>query len=369
MRRVYLGAVVGALVSLAFVSPALAADRVEPLNQYIVTRHGCRARALGKLGYDVTEGAIAPGRTGIVATPSQADALRAAGLRRHAARQGEHAIAAAPAAGSRSPTRPGATTSSGRTRSSRRRARRRARARSTPPAQPVKLRKYYDTLAAANPTLVKREVYGQSLLGTDLVAYKVTDERQHDRRRRQARRDVPRRPARARVDLGRGRAARLPVLPRPRRRRRLGHPGGPRLDGDVVHPGPEPGRLRLHVPDARHAPVAQEPARQQRQRHDPPAATASTPTATSPRSGATTTRARQTRRRRHLPRPVAGVRARGVELPRADGADQARVLRRLPLLREPRPVSRRLAGRDLRRRHAADGGARGHRPQPGGRGL
>ena len=34
--------------------------------------------------------------------------------------------------------------------------------------------KYYDMLAAANPTLVKREVYGQSLLGTDLVAYKVT---------------------------------------------------------------------------------------------------------------------------------------------------------------------------------------------------
>src|SRR3954449_11729309 len=34
--------------------------------------------------------------------------------------------------------------------------------------------KYYDMLAAANPTLVKREVYGQSLLGNDLVAYKVT---------------------------------------------------------------------------------------------------------------------------------------------------------------------------------------------------
>ena len=33
---------------------------------------------------------------------------------------------------------------------------------------------YYDMLAAANPTLVKREVYGKSRLGTDLVAYKVT---------------------------------------------------------------------------------------------------------------------------------------------------------------------------------------------------
>jgi hypothetical protein len=38
----------------------------------------------------------------------------------------------------------------------------------------VNLRTYYDNLAAANPTLVKREVYGQSLNGLDLVAYKVT---------------------------------------------------------------------------------------------------------------------------------------------------------------------------------------------------
>ena len=37
MRRVYLCAVVGAMASLAFASPALAAERVEPLNQYIVT--------------------------------------------------------------------------------------------------------------------------------------------------------------------------------------------------------------------------------------------------------------------------------------------------------------------------------------------
>ncbi|MDA0162725.1 hypothetical protein OM076_20805 [Solirubrobacter ginsenosidimutans] len=35
MRRVYLGAI-GVLASLAFVSPAMAGERVEPLNQYIV---------------------------------------------------------------------------------------------------------------------------------------------------------------------------------------------------------------------------------------------------------------------------------------------------------------------------------------------
>ena len=39
---------------------------------------------------------------------------------------------------------------------------------------PVNLRTYYDNLAAANPNLVKRVVYGQSLNGLDLVAYKVT---------------------------------------------------------------------------------------------------------------------------------------------------------------------------------------------------
>jgi hypothetical protein len=51
------------MASLAFASPGLAADRVEPLTQYIVT--GTDAE-LGSLGYDVTEGADAtdPLRTG-----------------------------------------------------------------------------------------------------------------------------------------------------------------------------------------------------------------------------------------------------------------------------------------------------------------
>src|SRR3954453_17112342 len=79
MRRVYLGAVVGALVSLALTQPGAAAERVEPLNQYIVKGTGAELDQLGALGYDVTEGADAPGRTGIVATPAQADALEAKG--------------------------------------------------------------------------------------------------------------------------------------------------------------------------------------------------------------------------------------------------------------------------------------------------
>src|SRR3954452_15126260 len=80
MRRVTLGAMVGALASLALVSPVQAAERVEPLNQYIVKGTGAQLDSLGALGYDVTEGADAPGRTGIVATPTQADELEAKGF-------------------------------------------------------------------------------------------------------------------------------------------------------------------------------------------------------------------------------------------------------------------------------------------------
>src|SRR3954470_21529038 len=74
------GALVGALVSLGVAQPGAAADRVEPLNQYIVRGTDAELDQLGALGYDVTEGADAPGRTGIVATPSQADALEAKGF-------------------------------------------------------------------------------------------------------------------------------------------------------------------------------------------------------------------------------------------------------------------------------------------------
>src|SRR5215471_10990083 len=74
MRRVYLGAVLGAVLSLGLGSAAYAADQVEPLNQYTVP-NGDPA-ALARLGYDPGEGVD----NGIVATPSQADALRAKGF-------------------------------------------------------------------------------------------------------------------------------------------------------------------------------------------------------------------------------------------------------------------------------------------------
>src|ERR1044072_944383 len=61
MRRVYLGPMVGALVSLGLGAPAHASDRVEPLNQYIVKGTDAELEQLGALGYDVTEGADAAG--------------------------------------------------------------------------------------------------------------------------------------------------------------------------------------------------------------------------------------------------------------------------------------------------------------------
>src|SRR3954447_17519769 len=82
MRRVHLGAL-SATIALALGSPALAADRVEPLNQYTVQGD---TDELAQLGYDVVEG---DGK-GIVATPSQADALRGKGFDRRAVGQGEH---------------------------------------------------------------------------------------------------------------------------------------------------------------------------------------------------------------------------------------------------------------------------------------
>src|SRR3954451_7932022 len=95
MRRGYLGAMVGALVSLALAQPGAAAERTEPLNQYIVKGTDAELKQLQAQGYDVTEGADAPGRTGIVATPAQADALEAKGF--DVSALGKESTAAAPA--------------------------------------------------------------------------------------------------------------------------------------------------------------------------------------------------------------------------------------------------------------------------------
>src|SRR4051794_2207452 len=174
MRRVSLGALVGALASLALVSPPVAADRVEPLNQYIVKGTAAELDELGALGYDVTEGADAPGRTGIVATPAQADALEAKGF--DVAPLGKENTATAPAAAAGIPLNdptwgydvfrpwnlkpaPCQTVCSGAVDAN---------------GNPISIKQWMDNQVAANPTLVKRVVYGTSVNGQELVPNKVT---------------------------------------------------------------------------------------------------------------------------------------------------------------------------------------------------
>src|SRR3954464_3567520 len=63
----------------AFAPPASGAPKkLEPLNQYVV--RGGDTSKLGQLGYDLSEGGSARGST-IVATPADADALRAKGYK------------------------------------------------------------------------------------------------------------------------------------------------------------------------------------------------------------------------------------------------------------------------------------------------
>src|SRR3954452_1359918 len=174
MRRVTLGAMVGALASLALVSPVQAADRVEPLNQYIVKGTDAQLDSLGALGYDVQEGADAPGRTGIVATPAQADGLQAKGY--DISPVGKENTVAAPAAAAGIPLNdptwgydvfrpwnlkpaPCQTVCSGAVDAN---------------GNPISIKQWMDNQVAANPILVKRVVYGTSVNGQELVAYKVT---------------------------------------------------------------------------------------------------------------------------------------------------------------------------------------------------
>ncbi len=155
MRRLCLG-VVGALVMLGS-APVAGAD--EPLNQYAVE---------GPVpGYDTREGSIA-------ATPAEAARLRARGfdvrlVGSESTASAEAIVAGAPLA---DPTwgydvfrpynlnpAPCQTTCTGAVGAT---------------GAPISLKAFYDLRAAHHPTLVKRVVYGASVNGQELVAYRVT---------------------------------------------------------------------------------------------------------------------------------------------------------------------------------------------------
>ncbi|MDA0179744.1 M14 family zinc carboxypeptidase [Solirubrobacter phytolaccae] len=147
-----------------------ATKRLEPLNQYVVT--GGDLAQLGQLGYDLTEGGSARGQ-GVVATPAEADELRAKGYTVTAPYgEAKTSRAAPPDPFATDPTygydvfRPwhlkpapcpgtcsGAVDGAG---------------------QPINLQTWYERERAAHPDIVKKVVYGKSRYGQDLVAYKVS---------------------------------------------------------------------------------------------------------------------------------------------------------------------------------------------------
>ena len=176
---------------------------------------------------------------------------------------------------------------------------------------PDGIRAYLDQIAAANPDLLKLEVIGQTW-GTDpegdgpdtprdIVALEADQGRQHGGRQQPPGGPLFVAPARPRVDQHRGQ-------PAPPRARHQDVPRGKKAvrrpaehQRALVRAGCQPRRVPVHV---RPRPaVAEEPARQRRRQPDHTRTTASTPTATIPSTGSSTTRAR---RRSSPTRPTAG---------------------------------------------------------------
>ncbi len=166
-------AVAAVVLSLAGAGPAHAASKDrEPLNQYVVT--GGDPEQLARSGVDLNEGRQPGGGHGIVATPSQAAALRAKGFTVTAPFGVTRQQQAAPPNPFADPNlthgydvfRPwrlnpapcpdhcsGAVDAQG---------------------QPVNLRTWYENQRLAHTDIVKKETYGATRFGEPLVAYRVT---------------------------------------------------------------------------------------------------------------------------------------------------------------------------------------------------
>ncbi|HEY7619376.1 MAG TPA: M14 family metallopeptidase, partial [Solirubrobacteraceae bacterium] len=169
MRRYARAALAAAgLAALVAASPAGAAGhkKIEPLNQYVVSGK-VNPEDLARKGFDLTEAQV-KGKRGfaIVATPSQAANLAGKGVTvRPLGRQPRTAAVAAPSPLT-DPThgydvfRPWSLKPAP------------CPDTCVTPLEPLK--DIYADLAQRNPDVVKKYVYGKSLLGQDLVAYKVT---------------------------------------------------------------------------------------------------------------------------------------------------------------------------------------------------
>ena len=347
-------------------TPAAAAGTklTEPLNQYVVSGK-VNPEDLARKGFDLTEAQV-KGKPGfaIVATPSQAADLAGKDVTvRPLARDATTAKVAAPSPLT-DPThgydvfRPWSLKP--------------APCPSTCATPLVPLKDFYDDLARRNPDVVKEYVYGKSVLGQDLVAYKVTKNARNEQTGSRARRVLRVHAARARVDRRRGRAPPLRVRPRRTRTRRAASTSRASWARSELWfvPIVEPRRLRLHLHRARPPACGARTCATTTATAPSPTSTASTPTATGPRSGTTTSRARPTTRPRR-PSTASGP-ASEPEVKALRSLDQEGrpgLPHRLPLVRPADPLPRGLAGRDAVDRRAADGVARRRRRQPGRAGL
>jgi hypothetical protein len=160
-------AVVG-LTALVAASPASAqgGKTVEPLNQYVISGK-VDTDALARAGFDMQEANVTgeKGKFFVVATPSQARELAKKGATVTAPFGTARALAAPPGPLAQ-PThgynvfRPWSLDP--------------APCPGTCTTPNVNLKTYYHQLAQQNPSVVKEEVIGHSILGQDIMAYKVT---------------------------------------------------------------------------------------------------------------------------------------------------------------------------------------------------
>jgi hypothetical protein len=159
-------AVMGLTALVAGPASAQGAKKLEPLNQYVVSGR-IDPEDLARAGYDLTEGGLKGHKSGwvITATASQADSLTAKGATvRPLGRERTAAVAApsplTPPTHGYNVFRPWSLTP--------------AACPQTCATPNVPLKQWYADLAGHNTDVVKSYVIGKSVLGQDIVAYKVT---------------------------------------------------------------------------------------------------------------------------------------------------------------------------------------------------
>jgi Zinc carboxypeptidase/Immune inhibitor A-like, MAM domain len=176
MRRFARAAVAAVgLAALAAATPASAAGTklTEPLNQYVVSGK-INPEDLARAGFDLTEGGLKGHKSGwvITATATQADSLQAKGATvRPLGRERTAAVAApsplTPPTHGYNVFRPWSLTP--------------APCPQTCATPNIPLKQWYADLAAHNTDVVKAYVIGKSVLGQDIVAYKVTKNARHEK--------------------------------------------------------------------------------------------------------------------------------------------------------------------------------------------